>query len=99
MSLNLNDVRSEALFASALQPSDQPTPAQVRAAITVTVRRLGTHGCAARMAQEFGDEPQAAVNRMRWARQVVAESFAVSRVRVSAFVRVRQFAGAGSRAA
>jgi hypothetical protein len=99
MSLNLNDVRSEALFASALQPSDEPTPAEVRAAITVTVRRLGTQGCAARMAQEFGDEPQSAVNRMRWARQVIAASFAASPVRRSAPVRVRQLAGACSRAA
>jgi hypothetical protein len=53
--LNLYDVRSEALFASALQPSDQPTAEQVRAAITRTVRQLGT--CAAMMAQEFGDAP------------------------------------------
>jgi hypothetical protein len=99
MSLNLNDVRSEALFASALQPSDKPTAAQVRAAITATVRRLGTQGCAARMAQEFGDEPQAAVNRMRWARQVIAESFAMSRVRAAAPVRARQFANTCTRAA
>jgi hypothetical protein len=74
--LNLNDVRSEALFASALQPSDRPTPDQVRAAIMVTVRRFGSHGCAARMAQQFGDEPLAAVARMRWAREVIAQAFA-----------------------
>jgi len=73
--LNLNDVRSEVLFASALQPSDLPTAAQVRTAITQTVRRLGTRGCAARMAQEFGDSPYSAVTRMRWARQVVADIF------------------------
>ena len=99
MSLNLNDVRSEALFASALQPSDQPTPAQVRAAITMTVRRFGTQGCAARMAQEFGDEPQTAVARMRWARQVVSESFAASPVRRSARVTVRQLVATCGRAA
>jgi hypothetical protein len=74
--LNLNDARSEALFASALQPSDRPTPDQVRAAIMATVRRFGSQGCAARMAQEFGDEPFAAVARMRWAREVIAEAFA-----------------------
>jgi hypothetical protein len=71
--LNLNDVRSEILFASALQPSDLPTAAQVRTAITQTVRRLGTRGCAARVAQEFGDAPDTAVTRMRWARRVVAD--------------------------
>jgi hypothetical protein len=75
-SLNLNDVRSEALFASALQPSREPTTAQVRAEVASTVRRLGVRGCAARMAQEFGDAPEASAARMRWARQVVADVFA-----------------------
>jgi hypothetical protein len=93
--LNLNDVRSEALFASSLQPSDQPTPAQVRTAIMLTVRRLGTHGCASCMAQEFGDEPLAAVARMRWARRLVADCFTVQPVALP----VRQLVGAGARAA
>src|SRR3982751_2395510 len=35
---NLNDVRSEALFASTLQPSDDPTAAHVRQEIMRTVR-------------------------------------------------------------
>jgi hypothetical protein len=87
--LNLNDVRSEALFASALQPSDLPTPIQVRAAIMLTVRRLGSHGCAARMAQEFGDEPLAAVERMRWARAMIAKSFTAP---VAAPARILQLA-------
>jgi hypothetical protein len=78
---NLNDVRSEALFASRLQPSDDPTTAQVRTAIMQTVRQLGTHGCAARMAQEFGDSPDTAVTRMRWARRAVAEAHARRPVR------------------
>jgi hypothetical protein len=29
-------------------------------------------GCVARMAQEFGDHPDAAATRMRWARQLAA---------------------------
>ncbi|HEU4421953.1 MAG TPA: hypothetical protein VFR67_05360 [Pilimelia sp.] len=74
--LNLNDVRSEALFVSALQPSDRPAAAQVRVAITQTIRQFGTRGCAARMAQEYGDAPETAIPRMRWARQVVADIFA-----------------------
>ena len=82
--LSLNDVRSEALFASALQPSDEPTAAQIRAEVMHTVRRLGTRGCAARMAQEFGDAPQRAVDRMRWARRVVADVFAVQPARTTA---------------
>jgi hypothetical protein len=73
--LNINDVRSEALFASALQRSDRCTAAQVRNAITVAIRQFGSRGCAERMAQEFGDHPVAAVARMRWARDLVAEIF------------------------
>ena len=37
------------------------------------MRRLGTRGCAGVMAQEFGDHPEAAAARMRWARQVIGE--------------------------
>lgn len=74
--LNPNDARSEALFVSALQPSDEPTAEHVRAAITSVVRRFGTRGCAARMAQEYGNAPEAAAERMRWARTVVADVFA-----------------------
>jgi hypothetical protein len=69
--LDINAVRCEALFASVLQRSDQPTPADVRLAIMRTVRDLGNSGCAARVAQEFGDHPEVAVERMRWARQLV----------------------------
>ena len=75
--LSLNDVRAEALFASAMQPSDEPTATQVRTEIKHMVRQLGTRGCAARMAQEFGNAPEPAVSRMRWARRVVADVFAV----------------------
>ena len=70
--LNVIDARCEALFASGLQSSDEPTAQEVAAAISRAVRELGTRGCAARMAQEFGDHPEAACERMRWARQVVA---------------------------
>ncbi len=71
--LNVNDARCEALFASGLQRSDAPTAEAVADAIRRTVRRLGTRGCAGQMAQEFGDHPQAAVDRMRWARQLIGE--------------------------
>ena len=60
--------RCEALFASALQPSDSPTAAMVAEAISWTLRQLGARGCAGRMAQEFGDHPDAAARRMRWVR-------------------------------
>ena len=74
--LNVTDARCEALFASGLQPSDDPTGAEVAEVISRTVRQLGIRGCAGRMAQEFGDHPEAAVDRMRWARAVADELFA-----------------------
>jgi hypothetical protein len=67
--LNISDARCEALFASALQPSDEPTAAMVSAAITGAVRQFGISGCAAHMAEEFGDHPGAATSRMRWVRR------------------------------
>jgi len=66
------DARGEALFVSALQPSDAPTADMIAGAITSSMHRFGQRGCAARMAQEFGDHPEAAAARMRWARQLAA---------------------------
>ncbi len=71
--LNVNDARCEALFASGLQRSDAPTAEAVAEAISRTVRQFGIAGCASRMAQEFGDHPEAAGDRMRWVRRLVAE--------------------------
>lgn len=60
-------VQAEALFASTLQPSASPSSEQVRWAIARTLRRRGIRGCAAQVANEFGDHPDTAVTRMRWA--------------------------------
>jgi hypothetical protein len=65
--------RRAALFASWLQRSEAPTAAMAAEAITATVRRFGIHGCVSRMAQEFGDHPDAAAERMRWICQLAAE--------------------------
>ena len=70
--LNVTGARCEALFASTLQPSDAPTADMVAEAITRTAQRLGAGGCASQMAQEFGDHPGLAAERMRWARQLAA---------------------------
>jgi len=35
----------------------------------------GCSGCPGRVTQEFGDHPETAVARMRWARAVAAEAF------------------------
>jgi hypothetical protein len=63
---------ANALFASSLQRSDRPNAAQVRAAIAAALSAFGDSGCRARLAQEFGDHPEIAVPRMRWARATVA---------------------------
>ena len=68
-------VRAEALFASVLQRSDRPSPGQVRKAIATAIRAYGGRGCAELVAQEFGDHPDTAVERMRWARDVADEVF------------------------
>jgi len=44
----------------------------IAGAITSAIHRFGPRGCAARMAQEFGDHPETAAARMRWARQLAA---------------------------
>ena len=55
--LNVDDTWCEALFASALQPSDAPAAESVAAATCLAVRRFGTRGCTSRKAREFGDHP------------------------------------------
>ena len=67
-----SQARREALFASALQPSDTPTAGTIAAAITSALQRFGPRGCTELMAQEFGDHPDAAAWRMRWARRLAA---------------------------
>ena len=71
--LNLTDAQCAALFASGLQQSDAPTGDAVAEAVQRTVRQFGIRGCEGRMAQEFGDHPEAAMDRMRWVRQLVGE--------------------------
>ena len=68
-------VRADALFASALQRSDEPSTEQVEWAIAAAVRAFGARGCAARVAQAYGDHPETAVMRKRWAVAMVAAAF------------------------
>ncbi len=70
--LSISTARADALFASALQRSDQPSAAQIHQAVAAAVRKFGTRGCAAQVAQAFGEHPETAVPRMRWARAAVA---------------------------
>jgi hypothetical protein len=68
--------RRDALFVSALQPSQEPGAQQVRQAVAAAARQFGEEGCAGRVAQEFGEHPEAAAARMRWALQAIARAFA-----------------------
>ena len=68
---SISTVRADALFASALQRSDNPSAAQVGQAIAAAVRAFGARGCAARVAQAYGEHPETAVVRMRWALAMV----------------------------
>ena len=63
--LSIRACQADALFASALQRSDEPDVNQVRRAIAASIRAFGSPGCAQRVAQEFGDHPDTAVVRMR----------------------------------
>lgn len=68
-------VRAEALFVSDLQRSEHPSTESVQAAVEALVDDLGEQGCAERVAQEFGDHPERAVERMCWCRSAVLEAF------------------------
>ncbi|MEV6601033.1 hypothetical protein AB0M36_29910 [Actinoplanes sp. NPDC051346] len=73
--LEADDLRTEALFVSDLQISQHPSPELIRAAVDATVDRLGERGCAALVAQEFGEHPDCALGRMRWARGAVRSAY------------------------
>ena len=69
--LSISTARADALFVSTLQRSEEPSAVQVQQAIAAAVRAFGARGCAARVAQAYGEHPETAVPRMRWARAVV----------------------------
>jgi hypothetical protein len=74
----IDAVRANAVFVSGLQRGDEPSAGQVRQAVAAAIRAFGCSGCAGRVAQEFGDHPEMALVRMRWARGVAREAFADS---------------------
>ncbi len=68
-------VRAQALFASCLQPSDRPTPAELADAIIDSLHgHGGIGGCLATVATEYGEHPAEAAARMRWALALVSTS-------------------------
>ena len=72
--LTISTARADALFASSLQRSDEPTPAQVHQAVAAALAAFGIRGCAARVAQAYGEHPETAVPRMRWARATLTRA-------------------------
>lgn len=76
--LSIDAFQADAIFTSWLQRGDKPSAGQVRQAVAAAIHAFGYSGCAERVAQEFGDHPETAVIRMRWARLVAREAFADS---------------------
>jgi hypothetical protein len=74
--LSMGAVQADAIFVSRLQRCDELSAGQVRQAVAAVVRAFGRSGCAGRVAQEFGNHPDTAVIRMRWARDAAREAFA-----------------------
>jgi hypothetical protein len=58
---------ARALFASPPHRSDEPSARQVRQAIATAIGVHGVRGCAARVAQAYGEHPETALTRTRWA--------------------------------
>ena len=76
----LTAARAEALFTSQLATGSHPAYDVVDEAIRIAVRAHGgVRGCAADVAWEYGDHPEHAVPRMRWARGVVEHLYEARR--------------------
>jgi hypothetical protein len=69
--LSVRALQADALFVSALQRSDELNASQIWRAVAVALHAYGGAGCAEQVAQEFGDHPETAAVRMRWARAMV----------------------------
>jgi hypothetical protein len=68
----LTAARAAALFVSNLSASARPSSADIEAAIRHSLRTHGgIRGCSADVAAAYGDYPELAAPRMRWARDVV----------------------------
>lgn len=66
---------AELLFCTALQPADQPTPRDIRSAVTIQLGRChcDVSTCVAALAQEAGDHPDAYVARIAWCRALAEQ--------------------------
>jgi hypothetical protein len=72
----LTAARAAALFVSDVSATEQPTGVLVEAAIKHALQTHGgARGCAADVAAAYGDYPELAARRMRWARSVVEDLY------------------------
>jgi hypothetical protein len=63
---------AEALFASDVATYSRPTRDEVSTAVRNAVRAYGgVRGCAGEVAAAYGERPETAAPRMRWALQIV----------------------------
>jgi hypothetical protein len=77
--------RAAALFVSTVSTSDHPTAAEIESAIRSSLRTHGgARGCAADVAASYGDYPETAARRMRWARDVVSTLYRHTELAVAA---------------
>jgi hypothetical protein len=68
----LTAARAEALFTSDVSAASTLSRDEYMEAIRrALLRHGGVRGCAAEVAAQYGDHPDTAAPRMRWARQVV----------------------------
>lgn len=87
--------RAQALFVAPVNAGPL-SRADAVSAIRAAVRACGgVRGCAGRVAAEFGDHPEVAVVRMRWAQATVAALFPARGGRVPAAGLVASGAGHG----
>jgi hypothetical protein len=69
---NLLAARAAALFTSDLSAKEEPTQVEVAKAIRHAVRAYGgIRGCIIEIAGEYGDHPEYAAYRMRWALKTI----------------------------
>ena len=72
----LTAARAAALFVSDLSATEQSTGVLVEAAIKHALQTHGgARGCAADVAAAYGDHPELAAPRMRWARSLVEDLY------------------------
>jgi len=75
MEQHLDPTRCMALFVADVSSTEPFDAGAVRDTVEHTLRRYGEDGCYARAAEVFGDRPEVAERRIRWARASVAQAY------------------------